>query len=569
MKVVIISGGSGNDTLIKGLTKYISSGLDIKVIVNAYDNGKSTGICRAITNTLGVSDIRKNHSRMYESINAGGGDSLNVNLLEFYNGRFNFEKGRELKQVLKLLKKWKLTEYNKYVKNFFKHETVSNYEFKDFSVSNIVYSQMYEEIGYELTNKHFCDKLGIDDFVVLNSFDNLFIKAQTESGHVIQDEGETVFWNNKNDKIIKTLYDVRTHNGLNERAINLVMDADLIIISTGTFWSSIQPTIEYLDFYKFINQSKAKKIWALNNEEDGDSFGVSNLELIDFMAETGLDLSQFDILINKDARQSMKMTNDKYNFVEKSMGNSKGKHDGIKYAKSILQVYFGVNDLSNYDKVLFDFDDTIWSRSFDKRLIEYSIQNTKIINDSLAKKAVIISGNSYSSIYKKLSSHYGESLKNWNVDIWADANTTLFKHNKATEVIKSLVLTKSADTVINQLSNQYGLQAQVVGNPAVNYKFKPLSNLERKLLVDLVNFKYKGQFKASMTGKTTVDILHANNTKEVVYDYCKYDKLRTLYIGDELENGNDSAIYKRCTSAVQVNDVVDTNIVLKLLLGDK
>ncbi len=73
MKVVIISGGSGNDTLIKGLTKYISSGLDIKVIVNAYDNGKSTGICRAITNTLGVSDIRKNHSRMYESIYAGGG----------------------------------------------------------------------------------------------------------------------------------------------------------------------------------------------------------------------------------------------------------------------------------------------------------------------------------------------------------------------------------------------------------------------------------------------------------------------------------------------------------------
>ncbi len=568
MKVVIISGGSGNDTLIKGLTKYVDSGLDIKVIVNAYDNGKSTGVCRAITNTLGVSDIRKNHSRMYEAICAGrvGPDK---NLLEFYNNRYTFEKGRELKQVLQLLKKWNLTEYNKFVKNFFKHDSISNYEFKDFSVSNIVYSEMYEELGYEITNRHFCDKLGIDDFVILNSFDNLFIKAQTESGHVIEDEGETVFWNNPKDKIVKTLYDVKSHFGLNERAVNLVLDADLIIISTGTFWSSIQPTIEYLDFYKNINESKAKKIWVMNNEEDGDSFGVSNLELIEYMAKTGLDLSQFKILINEDARPSMKMSNEKYNFIKKSMGNTKGKHDGNKYAKAILQVYFGVEDLVNYDKILFDFDDTIWTRSFDKDLVKYSLQNTQLINDYLSKKSVIISGNSYNSIYKKLATYYGNSLEKWKVDIWADANTTLYRKNKVVEIINSLVIPDSADKDIEKLTKDYGLTMQKIGNPIVNYKFKPLSNLERMLLVDLVNSKFKGRFKASMTGKTTVDILHSNNTKEVVFDHCGFDKLNTLFIGDELENGNDSVIYKRCTSAVEVKDIVDTNIILKLLLGDK
>ena len=88
MKIVIISGGSGNDALIKGLKKiFNNSTLDINVIVNAYDNGKSTGVCRAVTDTLGVSDIRKNHSRMYE---ASFGDKVNKKLLDFYEKRFNY-----------------------------------------------------------------------------------------------------------------------------------------------------------------------------------------------------------------------------------------------------------------------------------------------------------------------------------------------------------------------------------------------------------------------------------------------------------------------------------------------
>ena len=143
MKIVILSGGSGNDALVKGLNKLFAGrgieNLDVNVIVNAYDNGKSTGVCRALTNTLGVSDIRKNHSRMYESLY---GDKVNPQLVEFYNKRYNFEKGKELKQVSELLKKWGMTEYQKYVNNFFANPDTKNYEFKDFSVSNIVYAQI-------------------------------------------------------------------------------------------------------------------------------------------------------------------------------------------------------------------------------------------------------------------------------------------------------------------------------------------------------------------------------------------------------------------------------------------
>ena len=80
MKITILSGGSGNDSLIRGL-KLLYKNIDVKVIVNAYDNGLSTGVCRSITNTLGVSDIRKNHIRMYKAMSPD--ECLDTRLIEF------------------------------------------------------------------------------------------------------------------------------------------------------------------------------------------------------------------------------------------------------------------------------------------------------------------------------------------------------------------------------------------------------------------------------------------------------------------------------------------------------
>ncbi|BAH69902.1 hypothetical protein MBIO_0637 [Mycoplasmopsis fermentans PG18] len=182
--------------------------------------------------------------------------------------------------------------------------------------------------------------MGIDDFVVLNSFDNIFIKALTESGTIIDDEGKTVFWNNKNDRIISTIYEGKIKYGLNPKAIELIDNSDLIIISTGTFWSSIQPTIEYMNFYDYINKAKCQKIWIINNEDDGDSFGVTNLDFIHYMERTGLDLSNVKILLNKSAKETLKLTIPNYNFIVKDMGNIKGKQEPEKMVKSVIDTYY-------------------------------------------------------------------------------------------------------------------------------------------------------------------------------------------------------------------------------------
>ena len=310
LNITVLSGGSGNDALIKGIKK-IYPDANVRVVVNAYDNGKSTGICRAVTDTLGVSDIRKNHSRMYEVSTK----NVDMRLKEFYDGRYTFTPGKEVQEIKDKLMLWGLSRFDKYVDSFFANPGSYQHFYKDFSVANIVYSQMYKELGYEETNRTFCELLDIEDFVILNSFDNVFINAVTESGTILEDEGDIVEHCNPNDKIVRIFYTGDRQVRINPAAKLAVLDADLLIISTGTFWSSIYPTLEYGDFYQIINQSCAKKIWAMNCTEDKDAYGVSNLDFMNIVSNLGLDLDEFTILLNSDADPLLKCVDDKYHMV--------------------------------------------------------------------------------------------------------------------------------------------------------------------------------------------------------------------------------------------------------------
>lgn len=335
LKITVLSGGSGNDAILKGI-KYYYPECDLKVITNAYDNGKSTGICRYVTNTLGVSDIRKNHIRMYKIITPKS--KQNKEILDFYDKRYDFIKGKEKQEILNILNSYEFVCYDIKcaVEDFFKIKESKNVEYKDFSISNIVYSAMYKRFGYELTNSFFCELLNIDDFVLLNSFDNVYLSAKTESGYIIEDEGKLVDWSNKKDKIVGVLFNKELCT-LNQNAVERIMESDLIIHSTGTFWSSIYPTMYYGDFYKIVNKSKAKKIWIMNTEEDKDSFGVNALDFIKIYENLGLNTKQWDIIQNINAVKSLKCLNLAYNF---KLGNDNGKNNYKKVGKAIFDVFY-------------------------------------------------------------------------------------------------------------------------------------------------------------------------------------------------------------------------------------
>lgn len=565
MKTVILSGGSGNDSLIRGL-KYYYPSMNCKVIVNAYDNGKSTGVCRAVTNTLGVSDIRKNHIRMYKAMHG----NCNKNIIEFYDNRYDFTPGNEVAEITEKLNTWGMPQFVPLVERFFATPEAKNYRYTDFNISNIVYAEMYAQSGYEYTNDYFCNKiLDIDSFVLLNSFSNAYLKAITKSGYVIKDEGEIVEWCNRDDKIESCLYGTVLNTELNPRAVASIESADLIIISTGTFWSSIYPTLEFGDLYKLINKNThAKKVWALNCEEDKDSYGVSADEFIFHLRKLGLSLDDFTILVNTDACDILRTVKDKDVSCHYSkMGNQNGKHDPNKYAKAVLECYYGFDNFTP-EQIVCDFDDTLWPRN--TSLNNIGIDNIKLLNST--NMGVIISGNSFSSIKTKLASIYGSDLSDFNIPVWADASSTEYFQGVKTHTIGDCFISKDTlEKVESHINKLFGMTAVSHPDTDLPYiKYKPMGNLERMLFTYLFNnyIRYNintPDLLANITGKSTVDITTSGDNKVKVYKECEFDGMNILYIGDEVDKGNDCNVSKLATKSIHTSGVEETNCILKVL----
>lgn len=558
--ILVISGGSGNDALLKGIFHYYEKA-KVKVLVNAYDDGKSTGVCRAITNTLGVSDIRKNHYRMYSIKHH---KNINDSIKSFYNERFDLKKGEELSFVIGKLNSWNLSSMIKYARSFFSQ--AHGHEFNDFSIANIIYSQMFKEVGYEQTNKMMCELLNIDDFVIMNSFENVTIGAVTNNG-TIKDESGIVDFSSNVDKIKSITYQSESPIVLNSKAIEAIMNSDMIIISTGTFWSSIYPTLEYGQLYKVINKAKCKKIWMMNNEEDNDSIGIGSNDFIEKVAHLGLDLKSFTIIENLDACPSLRQANENYNVVYYSMGNIKGRHDAYKMAYSVFSEYYNIGH-NCYDDILIDFDKTIYDEKGQFDIVENNLEEV-----TKNRAITIVSGNDYNTHIKPiLEKVFGHKFHIFANKVWADASSILYVMGEMISYINKNVISRDIINVIDKyISSKIGMHGQINNEECITcYKIKPLNDIERNLLCELLNeYVFKELFiskyvKAIKAGRTTIDIVAIDNDKKQVMEWSNLG--RTLYIGDELMDfGNDCEIAKCCSMAIQVEDIYETNLILKLL----
>lgn len=582
MKIAILSGGSGNDALVKGLMSTFGDDTDIKIIVNAYDSGKSTGVCRKVTNTLGVSDIRKNHVRQLKALDS----DYNRSFAEFLESRYDIPKENRKEFVRNKLEFWGLSELAEYSDRFFDSDGDA-YEYNDFCIGNIVYAQMFKELGYESTNTMLSKIIGFPDNVILNSFDNVYINAWTENGHILDDEGLIVEYKNEKDPIkslryISTYTPIRVDETiplmLNEKAIRAVEEADYIIISTGTFWSSIFPTLEYGKFYKFINNSNAKKLWAMNTIFDKDSYGCGSRYFLSKAKELGLNLDDFTILLNDDAVDLLKEESKEIGakYMHAKMGNNNGKHDPKLFAKNIIKAYYGMDyKISDFDAIYVDFDDTLWAR--DQKLLKVSKDNIKKINEiNTGNKFTIVSGNSYESIQKKLYTVFGSDLKEFNIPVWADCATTLYIKNHPIKKIDIKHTIEISDIVIDRINELLGdvkdlVEVKKIVNgfgEVVNVKIRGLEDTVRKLLHQVLEQEFGKVLDVKMTGKTTIDITakFLNKTYALIADgIVENEDIKTLYIGDEFDSGNDKEISEACSVCLHTNGALDTAIFLELL----
>ena len=212
-KIVILGGGTGQSTLLRGLKHFP---VDISAVVSVCDDGRSTGRLREEFNTFAVGDIRKVIAALSET------EPLFEELLNY---RFNTTSDLNGHTVGNLL----LT-----------------------ALSNIT-GNMQE--GIETIGK----VLKIKGKVLPFTLDSPTLIGKMKDGTIIKGEHNIT----ESECQIERVYyenDVK----VNKNVLNAIKEADLILLSMGSLYTSIIPNLLSKELIKTIDKSKAKIMYVCN-----------------------------------------------------------------------------------------------------------------------------------------------------------------------------------------------------------------------------------------------------------------------------------------------------------------
>ncbi len=257
-KIVIFGGGSGLSQILKGLKLFP---VDITAVVSVSDNGRSTGRLRKEMNIPAVGDITK---VMLAMANV---DNDLENLLNY---------------------------------RFTKSKTLGNH-----SIKNLLLTALLDIKGNFASSLPILEKLlDITNGKILPlTEDSVNLVGITESGKKVVGEEQVT---NSKSKIVKIEYDKDIT--VNPEVNKAVDNADLIIFSSGSLYTSIIPHLINKDLVKRINESPAKKLYICNlftQPGETDGFKVSDhIKII----ENYLDGGKLDIVVANDKPMSSNLS---------------------------------------------------------------------------------------------------------------------------------------------------------------------------------------------------------------------------------------------------------------------
>ena len=214
-KVVVLGGGSGMSNLLRGLKQFP---LDITSIVTVCDDGKSTGILREEFNIPAVGDIRRVLVALSET------EPL---VMKLFNYRFESDTSLEGHTVGNLL----LTAASEISGNFSE--------------------------GIDALSKI----LNLKGKVVPLTEDNVTLVAELENGNIIEGEHNITLRKEKS-KISKVYY--KESAIATKEVLKAIKEADLIVFSMGSLYTSIIPNLLIDSIVKEIEKSKAKIMYVCN-----------------------------------------------------------------------------------------------------------------------------------------------------------------------------------------------------------------------------------------------------------------------------------------------------------------
>ena len=227
-KVVVLGGGTGMSTLLKGLKLFP---LDITAVVSVCDDGKSTGRLREEFNIPAVGDIRKVIVSLSET------EPLFEKLLNY---RF---------------------------------KTTSDLD--GHTVGNLLLTALININGNMSDGIKMIEKvLKLKGNVLPLTEDSPVLVADMVDGSRIVGEHNIT----ETMKEIKTIY-YQEEPSLNKEVTQKIKEADLIILSMGSLYTSIIPNLLIKDLIDAIDDSKAKLMYICNmmtQPGETDNYKVSD-----------------------------------------------------------------------------------------------------------------------------------------------------------------------------------------------------------------------------------------------------------------------------------------------------
>jgi len=214
-KVVVLGGGTGMSNLLSGLKQYP---LDITAIVSVCDDGSSTGVLREEFNIPAVGDIR----RVLVS----------------------------------------LSETEPLVMDLFNHRFKTKSDLDGHTVGNLLLTAASEISGNLSDGIEALSKvLNLKGKVVPLTEDNVTLMAKLQDGTIIEGEHNITLREQKSK--IKKLY-YKEKAVATKEALKAIKEADLILFSMGSLFTSIIPNLLIEEVVKELENSEAKIMYICN-----------------------------------------------------------------------------------------------------------------------------------------------------------------------------------------------------------------------------------------------------------------------------------------------------------------
>lgn len=300
--VVVLGGGTGLSVLLSGLKKFP---VNITAIVSVSDNGGSTGRLREDFHTPAVGDIRR---------------------------------------VL-----ISLSRTEPLVESLFNYRFKTNGDLNGHTVGNLILTAASAITG-NLSDgiEALSNVFNLNGRVVPLTEDNVILMAEMEDGTIIEGEAEIT----KEHKKIKKIF-YKKDPIITPEAMLSIVNADYIILSMGSIYTSIIPNLITKEVINAIDKSKAKIFYVSNmmtQPGETDNFKVSDhVKLLNsYLGEKKLDTvfvndktidesiikkyqneeQKDQVPIDYDNLKNVKVVNDDFFIIENGMV----RHDALKLA---------------------------------------------------------------------------------------------------------------------------------------------------------------------------------------------------------------------------------------------